>query len=77
MHVRDHRVHSSAHAAPQVLFSDGSELLLRAAEEEVDYLPPRGTRVTLTLRAIRAAGPSHSVGRRLTYALKLLESSSA
>ncbi|KXZ56968.1 hypothetical protein GPECTOR_1g874 [Gonium pectorale] len=58
------------------LFADGSELVLRELEDEVDFLASSGQRHTGSVRAARMGGPKNSVAKRLQYATALLHARS-
>ncbi|GLI69793.1 hypothetical protein VaNZ11_014492 [Volvox africanus] len=58
----------------QALFCDGSELVVREEEDEVEYLARDGLRTSCSLSSVRLTGPKTSVSKRIEYATMLVKS---
>ncbi|GIL51589.1 hypothetical protein Vafri_7433 [Volvox africanus] len=58
----------------QALFCDGSELVVREEEDEVEYLGRDGRRTSCSLSSVRLTGPKTSVSKRIEYATMLIQS---
>ncbi len=57
----------------QGLFADGSEVVMREADDEVLFLSRDGRRHACSLRGVRQAGARHSITKRLDYIALLLQ----
>lgn len=57
----------------QGLFADGSEVVMREADDEVMFLARDGRRHACSLRGVRQAGARHSITKRLDYMALLLQ----
>ncbi|GIL86806.1 hypothetical protein Vretifemale_15020 [Volvox reticuliferus] len=58
----------------QVLFCDGSELVVREDEDEVEYLARDGRRTSCSLSSVQLASPKNSLSKRIDYTIMLIQS---